>query len=236
MTARGLDTLGQDFTARFGKPKAILALSAHWFTRGTFVQTAETPRQIYDMYGFPKELYEFSYPAKGDPALAARVMDCLGNIVSVNNDWGIDHGSWTVLCHVFPKADVPVVQLSIDSLADPKELYALGEKLAPLRSEGYLILGSGNIVHNLRLVEDVPYGSKETEAFNKHVIDLVKERKDAALISYENLPYASYAVPTPDHYLPLLYMLGAAKGEAPVIFNNHCEMASLAMTGFAFGF
>ena len=233
---RTLNQVGQEVVRTYGKPKAILMLSAHWFTRGTFVQRTKTPRQIYDMYGFPEALYEVKYPAAGDVALADRVSELLGDDVSVNNDWGIDHGAWTVLVHLFPDADIPVVQLSIDGEAEPAELYAMAEKLAPLRDEGVLIVGSGNVVHNLRRVEwDNPGGSKQTEAFNADVVQAVVARDDEAVIHWESNPNADYAVPTPDHFLPLIMCLGAAQDEIAKVFNDVCNLGAIAMTGFVLG-
>lgn len=233
---RTLHQVGEDVIKTYGKPKAILMLSAHWFTRGTFVQRTKTPRQIYDMYGFPEALYEVKYPAPGDEALADRVSELLGDDVSVNNDWGIDHGAWTVLVHLFPDADIPVVQLSIDGEAEPADLYAMAEKLKPLRDEGVLIVGSGNVVHNLRRVEwDNPGGSKQTEAFNADVIQAVVARDDDAVIHWETYPDADYAVPTPDHFLPLILCLGAAKAEPARVFNDVCNLGAIAMTGFVLG-
>lgn len=233
---RGLAAIGQEILARFGKPKAILAVSAHWYTHGTFVQSEEHPKQVYDMYGFPKELYDFKYPAAGDPALSKRVTELLGNKVEVNDDWGIDHGTWTVLCHVFPKADIPVVQLSVDGDISAEEIYQMGKELAPLCDEGYLIFASGNVVHNLMRVEwDNPNGSVQTLRFNQRVIEDVEARRDEAVMQYRNYPESGYAVPTPEHYLPLIYMLGAATGEKARTFNNHSELGSIAMTGFVFG-
>lgn len=233
---RGLRRIGTQITDQFGKPKAILAVSAHWYTRGSFVQSTETPKQVYDMYGFPKELYDFKYPVKGSPELSGRVCELLSDKVSVSNDWGIDHGTWTVLCHMFPKADIPVVQLSVDGTLSPEEIYSIGRKLSPLRDEGYLIFASGNIVHNLRLVDwGNPGGSAECISFNNDIVAFVKNREDDKVIAYEDVPNADYAVPTPEHFLPLIYMLGAAEGEKPLIFNNHCELGAIAMTGCAFG-
>lgn len=233
---RGLKKIGDKVIAEFGKPKAILAVSAHWYVRGTFIQDAENPKQVYDMYGFPKELYDFKYPVKGDPILAGRVEELLGERVEVNNQWGIDHGTWTVLCHMFPKADIPVVQLSVDRTLGTDDIYNIGKSLAPLRDEGYLIFASGNVVHNLSLVDwDNPNGSPECVRFNDTVKEYVLQRNDRAVMDYQSIPDADYAVPTPEHYLPLIYMLGAAEGEKAVIFNDHCELGAIAMTGFAFG-
>ena len=188
------------------------------------------------MYGFPKELYDFKYAVDGDISLADRAIALLGDKVAVNNDWGIDHGTWTVLCHMFPDADIPVVQLSVDGTISKEEMYEIGRQLAPLRDEGYLIFASGNVVHNLRMVEwENKNGSKQTVRFNEYVTGRVLERDDKAVMEYEKIPDADYAVPTPEHYLPLIYMLGAAKGEEPVVFNNHCELGAIAMTGYTFG-
>ncbi len=238
---RGLRSVGEEITAKHGKPKGILAVSAHWYTRGSFLQREEKPRQVYDMYGFPDELYAFRYPAEGSPELADAAAELLREAsgvpeVTVDNSWGIDHGTWTVLCHMFPEADVPVAQLSVDASASPRELYDIGRALAPLRDAGYLIFASGNVVHNLRRVEwDNPGGSPETISFNSAVIRKVQARDDAGLMDYAGIPHADYAVPTPEHYLPLLYALGAAEGEAPRLFNDQSEMAAISMTGFAFG-
>lgn len=219
---RGLHSIGQEIVSNFGRPKAILAVSAHWYTKGTFVQRTQTPRQIFDMYGFPKELYEFRYPAAGDVKLSDRVLELLQGRVSVNNDWGIDHGTWTVLCHMFPEADIPVVQLSVDGTISNEDMYDIGHVLSPLRSEGYLIFASGNVVHNLRRVEwDNPNGSEKTVKFNDFVTSRVLARDDRTILHFEQIPDAAYAAPTPEHFLPLLYMLGAAAGEKPSVFNNH---------------
>lgn len=233
---RGLHKIGEEIIAEYGKPKAVLAISAYWYTRGTYVQKTENPKQVYDMYGFPQELYDFRYPAKGDPHLSDRVLSLLKDQVKVNNDWGIDHGTWTVICHVFPEADIPVVQLSVDGTISNEEKYEMGKKLSVLREEGYLIFASGNVVHNLRRVDwNNPHGSKETDVFNEAVIGLVNERNDQGVMNYKSLPHWQYAVPTPDHFDPLFYILGASKEEKPLVFNNHSELGSISMTGFAFG-
>lgn len=233
---RELRAVGERVIEQFGKPKAILSISAHWYTRGTFVQTAESPKQVYDMYGFPKELYDYQYPVQGCPALGERVCEVLGDRVRVSNNWGIDHGTWTVLCHMFPTADIPVVQLSVDGTISREAILEIGRQLAPLRDEGYLIFASGNVVHNLRRVEwENPNGSEACIAFNETVKDKIAARDDRAVMQYEKLEHAAYAVPTPDHFLPLLYTLGAAEGEKPAVFNDRCNLGAIAMTGFAFG-
>ena len=231
-----LRAVGDQVIKRFGKPKAILAISAHWYTRGTLVQSAQQPRQVYDMYGFPPELYAVQYPVAGCAELSTRVQTLLDTSVRVDDSWGIDHGTWTVLIHMFPNADIPVVQLSVDALSSPQSHYELGKRLQPLRDEGYLIFASGNVVHNLRRVEwENPNGSEACLAFNQDVKEKVLARADEAVIQYHKLPHAAYAVPTPDHFLPLLYTLGAAEGETPSVFNDRCNLGAIAMTGFAFG-
>ena len=233
---RGMKEQGDKIIAEFGKPKAILAISGHWFTKGTYIQTMETPKQIYDMYGFPKELYDVKYPVKGCSDLSNRVQELLGNGVSENNEWGIDHGTWTVLVHMFPKADIPVVQLSVDISLPHNELYEIGKKLSSLRDEGYLIFGSGNVVHNLRMVDwNNPNGSDKCVEFNNAFVKLLEQRDDKSIINYEEIPNASYAVPTSEHYMPIIYTLGAAEGEQAIIFNNECNLGAIAMTGFVLG-
>lgn len=232
---RGMRDIGKKILEKYGKPKAILSISAHWYEDGTFIQTSPEPKQIYDMYGFPKELYEVKYPVKGCKSLSERVIQLLDTKVKIKNDWGIDHGTWTVLVHMFPKADIPVVQLSVDSTISTQEIYDIGKKLSPLRDEGYLIFGSGNIVHNLRRVEwNNPNGTEMTNKFNKYIIDAIKSGEKEKIINYKTGPEAAYAVPTPDHYLPLIYCLGSAENDEAEIFNNVCNLGAIAMTGFIF--
>ena len=233
---RGLAEVGKRIESEFGKPRAILAISGHWYADGLFVQTAENPRQVYDMYGFPHELYEVKYPVSGCAELSGRVQELLGESVSVNDDWGIDHGTWTVLVHMFPNADVPVVQLSVDATKSAQELYEIGRALAPLRDEGFLIFGSGNVVHNLGLVDwaHPDSASQQTLAFNADIIERIQSHDIEGVLNYQKLPHAAYAVPTPDHYMPLPYMLGAAGDDDVEVFNNICNLSSMAMTGFIF--
>ena len=230
--------LGERILAEFGKPKAILMISAHWYTRGTLVQSAAKPRQVYDMYGFPKELYELKYEPAGCADLTRAVTDLLGEGVEVDDSWGIDHGTWSILVHIFPQADIPVVQLSIDGIEGPQNAYDIGKALAPLREKGYLLLGSGNIVHNLRRLEwDNPNGSPQADRFDAFITGLVKKRDNEKIIHYEDNPDAAYAAPTADHFLPLLYTLGPPPREKnPEIFNNVRNTGSLSMTGYLFGF
>lgn len=187
------------------------------------------------MYGFPQELYDVVYPAKGDSTLTNKVQQLLGNSVSINDSWGIDHGMWTILVHMFPDASIPVVQLSINKYLSSKEMYELGVKLQALRDEGYLIMGSGNIVHNLRRLEwDNPSGTAATIEFDQYISKAVLENDVDTVVNYTSHPHASYAAPTPDHYLPLIYIMGASEGASPTVFNQSYNTGSLSMTGFIF--
>ena len=205
------------------KPRAILAVSAHWYLPATMLTAMPHPRTIHDFGGFPQELYEIRYPAPGDPALARRVRDVLAPIpVEFDEKWGLDHGAWSVLYHMFPKADIPVVQLSIDRTQPPSFHYKIGKLLAPLRNEGVLLLGSGNLVHNLQTYEwDRPdVGAFDwASRFEEKVRGLLQAGKDAQLIDYPAIgSEAKLSVPTPDHYLPLLYVLGSRREGEGVSF------------------
>ena len=206
------------------KPKAVLAVSAHWYVEKTAVTAASAPRTIHDFGGFPRELYEVQYPAPGDPALAARIRDLLAPDVNVEMDdrWGFDHGTWSVLMHVFPQADVPIVQLSIDETQPPQFHYEIGKRLASLREEGVLVIGSGNVVHNLHTFAWGRHPAAPfdwAQRFEQRVRDLLLARDDAPLVEYESLGRdALLSVPTPDHYLPLLYVLGMREDTDGVTF------------------
>jgi len=200
--------------ASLPRPKAILSISAHWYFPETAVTAAEEPRTIHDFGGFPRELYQIEYPASGSPELADRVGDLLApTSVELDESWGLDHGTWSVLCHVFPQADIPVVQLSMNETQPPEFHYQIGKRLAPLRDEEVLIIGSGNIVHNLHTYA---WGNQGVGAFDwavrfeKQVRELLLKRNDPPLVNYEMLgPDARLSAPTPDHYLPMLYVIGA---------------------------
>jgi 4,5-DOPA dioxygenase extradiol len=196
------------------RPKAVLAISAHWYLPATLVTAMPHPRTIHDFGGFPPALYEARYPAPGDAALAGRVVELLAP-ASVDRDerWGLDHGTWSVFVHVFPGADVPIVQLSIDETQPPAVHYALGRRLAPLRDEGVLVAGSGNVVHNLHAYA---WGRHPAEPldwavrFEKRLRQAIASGDDGALVDYEELGSdANLSAPTPEHFLPLLYVLGA---------------------------
>lgn len=227
-----LGHVGARIIEDYGMPKAILAVSAHWYTRGTWIQSIEEPTQLYDMYGFPKELYDVKYPVKGYPALSRRVQELISPI-GINDEWGIDHGSWTVLLHMFPKASIPVVQLSDNGAETNQYAYDLGRALEPLRDEGILIFGSGNIVHNLSRVEwNNEGGTKEADEFDAYIVDAVVHGRVADVIQYQTHRLAKYAAPTPDHFLPLLTLLGAAGDSKPDVFNSIRNLGSISMTSF----
>lgn len=232
--ARGLREVGKRLKAM--EPKAILAVSAHWYKRATLVQSDPHPEQVNDMFGFPQELYDIVYRPQGCAELTQAVLDALGDDVSVDDTWGIDHGVWTPLHHMLPDADVPVVELSVNMMKKADYAYELGKRLAPLRDSGFVILGSGNVVHNLHHVEwDNPHGSPENVAFDDAVKAAVLARDDRKIIDWKELPNAKCAVPTPDHFLPLPTVLGAAAGEQAEVFNNVQNLGSISMTSYAFG-
>ena len=206
--------------ASLPRPTAVLAVSAHWYVPGTFATAMNRPRTIHDFGGFPRELFEFKYPAPGDPALAQRVRDLLAPIpVNLDEGWGLDHGTWSVLCHVYPEADVPVVQLSMDETQPAAFHYEMGKRLAPLRDEGVLIIGSGNVVHNLHAYS---WGRHPVEPFEWAVQFEERARaqltagEDESLVNYEALGReALLSAPTPEHFLPLLYVIALRReGEA----------------------
>jgi 4,5-DOPA dioxygenase extradiol len=205
------------------KPKAILCISAHWYIPAVAVTAMTKPRTIHDFGGFPRQLFEVQYPAPGSPGLAARVNELLGgHIVRDESDWGLDHGTWSVLCHVFPGADIPVVQLSIDETQPAFFHYELAKKLSPLREQGVLITASGNLVHNLHTYA---WGKHDVEPFDwavrfeSHARELMLAGDHGPLVHYESLGRdAVLSAPTPDHYLPLLYVLAQQRGDDAVTF------------------
>jgi 4,5-DOPA dioxygenase extradiol len=205
------------------RPRAILSVSAHWYLPGTWVTAMDAPRTIHDFGGFPRELYQVAYPAPGDPALASRVQSLLAPLaVGRDTDWGLDHGTWSVLCHVFPEADIPVVQLSIDETQAGTFHYELGQRLAPLREEGVLVMGTGNLVHNLHAYSwgrhvVAPYDW--ALRFEERVRGMLREGEHGPLVAYESMGRdAVLSVPTPDHYFPLLYVIGLRHPDDAVTF------------------
>lgn len=221
------------------KPNAILCISAHWETKGTFVTAMDKPETIHDFGGFPKALFDVQYPAKGDAQLAKEVT---GNVkktsVGLNNDWGLDHGCWVPAIRMFPDANIPVIQLSLDFTKPAQWHYELAQELAFLRKKGVLILGSGNIVHNLGMIDWT--GSKQFDwaiDANETIKGLINQHDFRSLIDYKSLGTSvGMAVPTPEHYLPLIYTL-ALKGEKEEIsfFNDKTVMGSISMTSLKIG-
>ena len=205
------------------RPKAVLVISAHWYLPATLVTAMAQPRTIHDFGGFPRELFEVEYPAPGDPQLAKRVQTLLAPVsVGMDDRWGLDHGTWSVLCHVYPEADVPVVQLSIDETQTAEYHYEIARRLAPLRDEGVLIIGSGNLVHNLHAyawgrhpVEPLDWAVR----FEKNARELMLSGNHEPLVNYEALGRdALLSAPTPDHYLPLVYVLALRRENEQVTF------------------
>lgn len=205
------------------RPRAVLCVSAHWYLEGTAVTVSPVPRTIHDFGGFPKELYQVKYPAPGHVGLASRVQELLRPVsVSRDEQWGLDHGTWSVLCHVFPQADVPVVQLSIDETQPAEFHYQLGKRLAPLRDEGVLVIGSGNLVHNLHAYAWGQHSVKPQDwavRFERLAREMLLEGNHDPLINYERLGRdAILSAPTPDHYLPLLYIIALQRENETVSF------------------
>lgn len=205
------------------RPEAIVCVSAHWYLPATLVTAQDAPRTIHDFGGFPKPLYEVQYPAPGAPHLVARLQELLSPAaVAADTHWGLDHGTWSVLVHVFPDADVPVVQMSIDETQPASFHYGLGRRLAPLREEGVLLMGSGNLVHNLHAYawgRSTPEPYDWAVRFERLARETIVANDHQPLIDYESLGRdASLSAPTPDHYLPLLYVLGTQQPGDAVAF------------------
>ncbi|WP_268846544.1 4,5-DOPA dioxygenase extradiol [Flavobacterium aestivum] len=220
------------------KPNAILCISAHWFTNGTKVTAMEMPRTIHDFGGFPQELFEVQYPAKGSPELAIITQELLSpTAVELDQHWGLDHGAWSVIKHLYPNADVPVIQMSIDYTKSGQYHFELAQKLSALRNKGILIVGSGNIIHNLRLVDfhnfdkdnyGYDWAIEAKESINNYLVN----ENFQPLIDFEKQSKAfQLSIPTPDHYLPLIYTLGLkGKSEELSLFNDKLVAGSLSMT------
>jgi len=223
----------QELARQLPRPRAVLCVSAHWETRGVYVTATPTPETIHDFYGFPKALFDLQYRAPGDPALARRVAGLnSGERIRLDPGRGLDHGAWSVLVAMYPAADVPVVQLSLDTGRPGSFHYRIAGELAPLRDEGVLILASGNMVHNLSLFsfhdpEPLPWALACDAEIRRRIL----AREHQTLIDYDTLgPHARLAVPTPEHYLPLLYALALQQEGEPAGFFNSRVLGSISMT------
>lgn len=228
----------QKLAGELPRPESVLCVSAHWETRGLTVTSSDEPETIHDFYGFPKALFDVRYPAPGSLALAHRTAALIGpDTVSLDSRRGLDHGAWSVLVAMYPGADIPVVQLSLDTTQSASFHYDIAKRLAPLRDEGVLILGSGDIVHNLRLYDfrdPTPVGW--ALEFNETVKDLITARKHQPLIDYESLlPHTRLAIPTREHYLPLLTVLALQRDEEPLRFFNDRVQSAISMTSLQLG-
>ncbi|WP_412471822.1 4,5-DOPA dioxygenase extradiol [Halobacteriovorax sp. RT-1-4] len=221
------------------KPRAILMISAHWETQGTWVTAMDKPKTIHDFYGFPKELYEIEYPAPGSQELAREIVDLIGESIKLDNEnWGLDHGTWSLLKFMYPKADIPVVQLSLDMRKPPQYHFDLGKKLSVLREKGVLIIGSGNIVHNLRAIS----WSQDAQVSNwaKEYDELIKEKIiekdfDYLINKFQKTDIGKMSVPSIEHYLPLLYIIGASSNDDQLKFDfEGIQNASISMRSFSY--
>jgi 4,5-DOPA dioxygenase extradiol len=224
-------------------PKAVLVVSAHWLSKGTRITAMDFPPTIHDFGGFPQELYDVQYPAPGDPALAKETVSLFTAAkVELDHDWGLDHGAWTIIRHMYPDANIPVLQLSIDYTKPSQYHYELAKELYHLRKKGVLIIGSGNMVHNLRMVawnklNEAEYGYDWALQMNEKFKELIGNAKHDQLVKYQSLgKEALLSIPTPEHYLPLLYTLGLKSNKDEVsFFNDKAVGGSLTMTSVKLG-
>jgi 4,5-DOPA dioxygenase extradiol len=230
----------QNISRNLPKPAAILCISAHWETKGTFVTAMEKPNTIHDFGGFPQQLFDVQYPAPGSPELAAETQNLVEKTaIGLDNSWGLDHGAWSVIKHFFPEADVPVIQLSLDYRQDAQYHYDLAKQLAALRNKGILIVGSGNMVHNLRIIDwhKPDTGFDWAQEANSKFKKLILSNDHKRLINYKNLGREiELSVPSPEHYLPLLYTLALKTEKEEVsFFNDKSVMGSISMTSVKIG-
>jgi 4,5-DOPA dioxygenase extradiol len=224
-------------------PKAVLVISAHWLSKGTRITAMDFPKTIHDFGGFPQELFDVQYPAPGDIQLANETKSIITSTqVELDHDWGLDHGAWTVIRHMYPDAEIPVLQLSIDYTKGPQFHYDLAKELNALRKKGVLIIGSGNMVHNLRMVawdrlNDLEFGYDWAKNINEKFKNFIQAGDHKPLINYNNLgKEALLAIPTPEHYLPLMYTLGLKTNKDSVsFFNDKAVGGSLTMTSVKLG-
>lgn len=221
---------------RLGKPKAIVVFSAHWITKGLKIRTASTNRQINDMYGFPPKLYEVKYEPAGCPKLANRIKNSLlPDMIKEDNSWGIDHGVWSILCNMYPKADVPVVIISTPIDFSLKQLFEVGKRLRSLSDEDILILGSGNVVHNLRMVAwNMNDGYNWAKTFDEYIKECLIHKRFEQLLQADKVPNFTKAVPSVDHFYPLIMTAGAGWEKSVATWNEGCELGSISMTSYLF--
>ncbi|WP_373325805.1 4,5-DOPA dioxygenase extradiol [Sporomusa paucivorans] len=227
----------QEIAGRIPRPSAILSISAHWYTQGSKVNDAEKPRTVYDMYGFPDELYKVSYNVPGAPELAKITKQLIQGKVEFDNSWGIDHGTWSVLCKMYPEADIPVYQLSIDGNASAEVHFQIGRNLRDLREKGVLLFASGNVVHNLSKVDwKMDGGYSWAVEFDGYIRDKILAREYQDVINYTSAgKSAELAFYYPDHFYPLLYVLGASEATDRLsIYNESCTLGGLSMTSYLF--
>lgn len=218
------------------KPRGILAISAHWYTRGTWITTLEEPKTIYDMHGFPKELYEINYNAKTEKKFIEKIIEVSNGEIKEDNSWGYDHGVWSILHKIYPNRDIPVVEMSIDGTKTPEEHFELGKKLKSLREEGYLIFSSGNIVHNLALVDFYnEEGYDWAKEFDEEIKNAIIEKDFEKVLNYKKIKNKNKAFTSDEHFLPIIYLLGAWENTDEIsVFNDKVVMGSLSMTSYLF--
>ncbi len=218
-------------------PRAILCVSAHWCTRGHFVTANDYPKTIHDFSGFPQTLHDIKYPCPGAPELAAEISHRSAGKIDLSFDWGLDHGCWSLLVHMYPTADIPVLQLSIDTGENPEALFQLGQSLQWLRDEGVMVIGSGNIAHNIKQWLQNPDGPYDwARDFDQAVADALTRNDSDALINYKALPGSEKSVPTAEHYLPLIFIAGLRRPDDVLEMTQHpanslenCSMRSAAL-------
>lgn len=227
----------QEIAAKIPRPAAILSVSAHWYTVGSRINDTAKPKVIYDMYGFPDELYKVAYNAPGSPELARITKNLIQKEVRIDNSWGIDHGTWSVLYKMYPKADIPVYQLSVDGNESAEVHFQMGQQLRSLREKGVLIFASGNVVHNLARVNwEMDGGYSWATEFDGYIKEKVLTREYQDVINYKSAgKSAEQAFYQPDHFYPLLYVLGASEETDRLsIYNESCALGSLSMTSYLF--
>lgn len=227
----------EEMSKQIAKPEAILSVSAHWFTKGTRITDSPKPRVVYDMQGFPDALYRVVYQPDGSTKLAHDTISLISSEVKVDNSWGIDHGTWSVLCRMYPNADIPVYQLSVDADASAATHFKIGRELASLRDKGVMIFGSGNVVHNLSRVNwNMDDGYPWASEFDGYIKNKIVDGQYDDVLHYSKAgPSAAMAFYTPDHFNPLLYVLGASdENDRLTVFNDSCTLGALSMTCYLF--